>query len=278
MIISSVENGEEKLLRILIHRPSAAHPYFVESIEDITLHRQRSEEEARKENLAALGTMISGIAHELNNPLTGIGLTLQNLTANLSTMDRDEILVRLNHLHKDMNRASRIISDILSFATPSKPKFSTGDLTQVIHRAWGNVNRLYPLLSKRVEWRYEGPESEIININQEKIERLFINLFKNSLQAFDYASGTILVSMTESDASVHIVIEDNAGGIPREHLNRIFLPFYSTGRDGRGSGLGLTICHQIIKEHNGRIRAGSSDGKTRFYISLPAGISAKQDE
>jgi len=274
-VITANEYGTTRLLQLRILPIPEEPARFIEIIEDITRKREIEEEAVRKENLAALGTMISGIAHELNNPLTGIGLTLQNLTANLSTMNPDEILKRLNLMHKDMSRAARIVSDILSFTSSNKGKFSQSDIVQVIHRAEANTRRLFPVQAKRIEWQFEGDDSSILPIHPEKIERLFINLFKNSLQAFDYSPGIIRVEIKKTARWTHILIEDNAGGINAENINRIFNPFYTEGNDGSGTGLGLTICHSIVKEHNGRIRVRSFDGITRFHISLPAAPSGE---
>ncbi|MBI3396273.1 MAG: HAMP domain-containing histidine kinase, partial [Spirochaetia bacterium] len=107
------------------------------------------------------------------------------------------------------------------------------------------------------------------NFNPEKIERLLVNLFKNSLAALDYKPGFIKVSARRVRRWVHFTVEDNAGGIPPVELKKIFHPFYTTSQDGRGSGLGLSISHSIVKQHGGRIRVRSSGGRTRFYVSLP---------
>ncbi len=242
---------------------------LVETIEDITLQQEKQEEAIRRENLAALGTMISGIAHELNNPLTGMGLTLQNLMANISTMESSEIQKRLNLLYKDLKRASRIVSDILSFARPGELRLTQADLKQTLQRARASIVRLYPVLSRRIDWIFDGEESVMMEYHPEKMERLFFNLFRNSLQAFDYKEGYIRVDMRKAKKNLHIVIEDNAGGIAPEQIQKIFHPFFSNSRSGSGNGLGLSICDSIVKEHRGRIRARSYGGKTFFHISLP---------
>jgi len=267
---SKTDNGvEEKTLRLLFHKMDSDRMIFLETIEDITLQRELHEEAVRMERLAAIGTMISGIAHELNNPLTGIGLTLQNLKANINTMTGDEILKRLNLLSKDLDRASRVVTDILTFSRPGEIKLAPGDIVQVIKRAIANIKRLYPVLSRRVEWIFEGENEVITGINPEKLERVFINLFKNSLQAFDYNRGSIKLDIKKTIKWIHIIIEDDAGGIPEDAVNRVFHPFFTKSVDSSGTGLGLSICHSIIAEHRGKIRLRSIGNQTKFYISLP---------
>lgn len=260
--------GEETNYRLSFSRTDSPRILMLETIEDLTDQNQQQEEVLRKENLAALGIMISGIAHELNNPLTGMGLNLQNLQANLDSMEADEIRKRLGILKKDLHQAARIVSDILSFSRPGQLRLARSDILQAIEKAAATTQRLYPVLSRQTEFRIEG-ENIILPFDPEKIERLFINLFRNSIQAFDYAQGYIRTDVRLTRRAVHIIVEDNAGGIPPTQLGNIFKPFFTSGREGRGTGLGLTICHSIVREHDGRIHVRSQDGKTRFYISLP---------
>lgn len=243
---------------------------LVEIVEDITRQREQQEEALRMENLASLGTMISGIAHELNNPLTGMGLTLQNLEANLTTMESREVLHRLQILQKDLRQAARIVSDILGLARPGNLTRNRGDLLRVIQRAQANTARLYPVLSRRIRWTLNCSEEAVIfYFNQEKVERLLINLFRNSIQAYDYSPGEIRVDVRLSQKYVHMIIEDDAGGIPEDQIRRVFVPFYSRSVGGRGTGLGLSISLGIVREHNGRMRVRTVGKSTRFYVTLP---------
>jgi signal transduction histidine kinase len=260
--------GDELNYRLTFSRADSQRIMMLETLEDVTDQNQKQEETLRKENLAALGIMISGIAHELNNPLTGMGLNLQNLQANLDSMDAGEVQKRLTILKKDLHQSARIVSDILSFSRPGQLRLAKADILQTIEKAAATTRRLYPVLSRQTAFQIEG-DHVIFPFDPEKIERLCINLFRNSIQAFDYARGYIRVDVRLSRRSAHIIVEDNAGGIPTENLKNIFKPFFTSGRQSRGSGLGLTICHSIVREHEGRIHVRSQSGKTRFYISLP---------
>lgn len=122
--------------------------WMVEKISDVTKQREKEEESFRMRNLASLGILISGIAHELNNPLTGISLTLQNLKANWQNQPPEQIEKRLDMIRNDISRAAIIVSDIISFAKTDKVKVTLGDIVETINRAKDTVIRLYPHLVK----------------------------------------------------------------------------------------------------------------------------------
>jgi signal transduction histidine kinase len=275
VIHKRINNTEKsfKITFILIRTNSIR---IVEMIEDITEEREKQEEMLRIENLATMGTMISGIAHELNNPLTGISLTLQNLLANLSTMDSAEVTRRLKFIQKDLSKAARIVQDILSLARPGIREKHQVNLVRIIEKARDNTIRLYPVLSRKIRWEIPASDDYIMQADPDKLERLFFNLFRNAIQAYDYKEGLIAVHLKHFRNSVYITVIDDAGGIPPEILQKIFVPFYSGSRSGRGTGLGLPICLNIVREHGGRLKIKSKKGRTFFFISMPLRIQEQR--
>jgi signal transduction histidine kinase len=249
--------------------------WIVEKISDVTKQREKEEESFRMRNLASLGILISGIAHELNNPLTGISLTLQNLKANWQNASPEQIEKRLEMIKNDTARAAMIVSDIISFAKSDKVKITLGDIVDTINRAKDTVTRLFPHLSKNVNWKIEYDNEYQFPFHPAKMERLFMNLFRNSLQAFDYRPGEICVEIRKTKNWIHIIVEDDAGGIPDSIIQKIFDPFFTNNKSGTGTGLGLSICHSIVREHDGNISVKSYDQKTRFTISFPVGDSSE---
>ncbi|WP_039947948.1 LIC_12097 family sensor histidine kinase [Leptospira fainei] len=241
----------------------------VEKISNITRIKEKEEENLRIRNLASLGIFISGVAHELNNPLTGMSLTLQNLMNNLSSMDPDFFRKRLEMIKEDLTRAAMIVADIISFAKPDKLVTTSADIYETIMKAKDSVIWVYPVLSKNIEWEILCEPGIYFQFNPVKIERLFINLFKNSLQAYDYGEGKIRVEVRRTRNMLHIFVEDTAGGIPENMLDKIFSPFFTKNKSGVGTGLGLSICHSIVREHSGELTVRSYDRKTRFRVSLP---------
>ncbi|MDF3819249.1 PAS domain-containing sensor histidine kinase [Leptospira sp. 96542] len=243
--------------------------WIVERISDVTKQKEKEEDSFRMRNLASLGILISGIAHELNNPLTGISLTLQNLRANWQNQTKEQVEKRLDMIKNDIARAAIIVSDIISFAKSDKVKVTLGDIVDTIRRAKDTVIRLYPHLSKNIHWEITSEQEYQFPFHPGKMERLFMNLFRNSLQAFDYKPGEISIDLRKTKNWLHIIIEDNAGGIPESIIQKIFDPFFTNNKSGTGTGLGLSICYSIVKEHDGTISVKSIEQKTRFTISFP---------
>ncbi|MCS7205930.1 MAG: PAS domain-containing sensor histidine kinase [Leptospiraceae bacterium] len=273
--IISKKEEKETIYKITFILVSYGRLRMIEIIEDITKEVEKQEEMIRIENLASLGTMISGIAHELNNPLTGISLNLQNLISNIphyfenQTEKQQEVLYRLKLIQKDLLKASSIVSDILSLSRPGLKEKHPVDLIKVIHRAKDNTIRIYPVLANKIRWEIQEMESLFVLGNADKLERMFFNLFRNSLQAYDYREGVIKIQFKLYPDKVLVMVYDEAGGIPKEILKKVFIPFATTKTTSKGTGLGLSICFSIVKEHNGKIKIRSHDGKTTFYISLP---------
>ncbi|MCB1143156.1 MAG: HAMP domain-containing histidine kinase [Leptospiraceae bacterium] len=271
-ILSRVEGKNENLelsFFPVIHKGQKIG--FVEKIRNITQIRDNEEENLRMRNLASLGIMVSGVAHELNNPLTGISLTLQNLMKNIKVYNNEQLQERLSLIQNDLHRASNIVSDIISFAKPEKIKLTYSDIMETISKARETVQRLYPTLSESVVWDLTHENDNFFYFNPLKMERLFINLFRNSIQAIDYRPGRINVFIKRKKNNCQIVVEDNGGGISDQIIDKIFDPFFTKKESGQGTGLGLSICHSIVKEHLGKISVKSFEGKTRFIITLPYG-------
>ncbi|MCZ8239121.1 MAG: ATP-binding protein [Leptospiraceae bacterium] len=244
---------------------------FVEKISDITSIKEKDEESLRMRNLASIGILVSGVAHELNNPLTGISLTLQNLQKSIKTSSVEFIEKRLDMIRTDLTKAAFIVNEIISFAKSDKLKVSQGDICETIQKAYENAIRLYPVLSKNIEWELNFENNYFMPFNPFKIERVFLNLFRNSLQVFDYRSGKITVEVRKTKNMIHVIVEDNAGGMSSSVISKIFDPFFSNNKQSNGTGLGLSIVYSVIKEHNGNISVKSYDDITRFTISLPYG-------
>jgi signal transduction histidine kinase len=268
-------NDKNRILRLeLFALEQEGEVYsIVEMITDITPIKEKEEESLRMRNLASLGIMISGIAHELNNPLTGISLTLQNIQNQSKNISKEVLENKLSLIKEDVIRAANIVSDIISFAKSERLNLSLADISESIFKAKEVVSRLYPALSQNINWEFKFPaENMIFPFNPLKIERLFINLFRNSLQAFDYNSGTISIELKRTKTRMQIIIEDDAGGIPEEILDKIFDPFFSQSKSETGTGLGLSITHNIVTEHKGSISVKTIDNRTRFLISIPTNL------
>lgn len=242
---------------------------FIEKISNQDANIQKQEENLRFRNLASLGVMISGIAHELNNPLTGIGFTVQNLMNNLEHYEKKSIQNRLEMVFKDLEKASSLVKDILNFSKPEKQKLILGNIHDIAMKAKETTVRLYPELIKNISWDIQTEQDFIFYFDSLKIERVFLNLYRNSIQAADYKKCLIRVDIKKKKHNILVSVEDNAGGISDDKIDKIFDPFITTKKDSTGTGLGLTICHSIISEHSGKITVKSKDDRTKFQFSLP---------
>jgi PAS domain S-box-containing protein len=238
------------------------------SVRDITTERRLEQQVVQSERLAAMGAMIGGVAHELNNPLTsilGVSELLQDKETNESTRKQ------LGLLQQQARRAADIVQNLTYFARPPAPGKSRISLIEVVERTL-NLHA-YSLRKNNITvdfLREEGLPNALGDPHQ--LMQVFLNLIMNAEQAIREArdKGTLRIRIGKSDQGVWVSFHDDGPGIPKENLPSIFDPFYTTKRPGRGTGLGLSICKSVVKEHNGTIEATNApDGGAVFTVTLP---------
>ena len=238
------------------------------SVRDITLERKLEQQVVQSERLAAMGAMIGGVAHELNNPLTTI---LGNSDLLLETETNETSRKRLALLQQDARKAAEIVKNLTYFSRPPAPGKSRLNLIEVVERTL-NLHA-YSLRKNNITvdfLRAEGLPYALGDPHQ--LMQVFLNLIVNAEQAIREVRdrGTLRIRLGKSDASVWVSFHDDGPGIPKENLPSIFDPFYTTKRPGRGTGLGLSICKSVVKEHNGTIEAANApDGGAVFTVTLP---------
>jgi len=251
----------------------------------------------QKEKLAAIGRLASGVAHEMNDPLTSV-LTFSTLLRE-ETKDGDPSRESLDIIIKEAARARKIVSDLLSFSRESKPVLEWIDLNDIL-----NVSLL--LLEKqgaleRIEVQIDlARELPLVRADSGQMQQVFTNILLNAIQSMDYpfspneTSGspprekklTLRTrfyeardeSMPHSLAGpfIRIIIEDTGGGIPPENQDKIFDPFFTTKSTGEGTGLGLYVASGILKNYGAQYHLESAAGKgTTFTIYFPLSRSAK---
>ena len=240
------------------------------SVRDITVEKKLEQQIIQSERLAAMGQMISGFAHELNNPLTAI-LGNAELLQDLETSESAR--KQLGVLRQEARRAADIVQNLQYFARPPAPGRSQVNLNELIQRT---VHlQAYPLKKSNVtvDFLPEPTMPEII-ADPNQLMQVFLNLLLNAEQAIreNREKGTIRVRMGRNPDSVWIVFHDDGPGIAPENLPHIFDPFFTTKRPGRGTGLGLSICKTVLREHGGNIEAANAaGGGAIFTITLPLG-------
>ena len=238
------------------------------SVRDITVERKLEQQVVQSERLAAMGAMIGGVAHELNNPLTaimGVSELLQDTETNEGS--RKQLAI----LQQQARRAAEIVQNLTYFSRPPAPGKSKINLVEVVERTL-NLHA-YSLRKNNitVDFLKEAGVPYALG-DPHQLMQVFLNLILNAEQAIRDArdKGTLRIRLGKGDNSVWVSFHDDGPGIPKENLSSIFDPFYTTKRPGRGTGLGLSICKSVMKEHNGSVDAANSpDGGAVFTVTLP---------
>jgi PAS domain S-box-containing protein len=240
------------------------------SVRDVTTEKRLEQQIIQSERLAAMGQMIGGFAHELNNPLTSIlGMAELLQEGGVTEAGRKQVTI----LHQQARRAAEIVQNLQYFARPPAPGHSQVDLNELVQRTV--QMQAYPLRKSNITVDFlPEPSVPAIVADPNQLMQVFLNLLLNAEQAIRETreKGTIRVRLGRKPDSVWIVFQDDGPGISPENLAHIFDPFFTTKRPGRGTGLGLSICKTVLREHGGNIEAATApDGGAVFTITLPVG-------
>jgi two-component system NtrC family sensor kinase len=244
-------------------------PALQVNLMDVSERKKVGEQLRRAEKLSALGQLIAGVAHELNNPLAVV-IGYSQILAEKSGLDK-ETIEDIHRIHHESERASRIVRDLLSFSRPSEPQ-----------KKAVNINRL---VASMLETQEANLQAAGIQLDQQlandlsttiadpnQIEQVLVNLVGNAIQVLSgRPSPSVLTVRTEEAGNyIRMIVADNGPGIPREIIGQIFDPFFTTKPLGKGTGLGLTISNTIIQEHHGRIQVENQPaGGAKFTVELP---------
>jgi len=250
-------------------------PHAVVYIEDITKQRLLLQRLIQSDKLSSLGELVSGVAHELNNPLTaimGFSELLLNEAANEKTGKR------LRNIHESSHICKRIVENLLSFARQHKPEKKYCNINKIITDTI--ELRAYQLkvdnIDIKLNFAASLPETMV---DEHQLQQVLLNLINNAQHAIAEQSkkGTITISTMQEGKNLRLEVSDTGPGIPNGIISKIFDPFFTTKTVGKGTGLGLSISYGIIKEHGGNIYAMSTPGKgSTFVVELP--IIEKQIE
>jgi PAS domain S-box-containing protein len=241
---------------------------------DLTPLRRAEEHARRQDRLAALGRFTSSVAHEIRNPLTGIAAGIQYLARALADGPQRE---NLDFILSEIRRLDRIVQDLFDITHPRGLQLRVAPLDDAVRRA---VHSLEPYLAERgVAVAIEvAPYTPAVPHDTDQLQQVFINLVKNAAEA-SHPGGTIRVSLAAlppAGRAAHLGpgggvvarVEDRGSGISLDHLKTVFEPFFTTRKGG--TGLGLYICHDIVKRHGGLLAVHSELGRgTTFSVELP---------
>ena len=232
------------------------------------------EQLVHSENLASLGQLAAGVAHELNNPLGTILLYAES--AQRECAEDDPHCADLAVIVKETKRCKRIVADLLNFSRQHQVIAQPTDINALLQELIEMAPRRIKTVSIPIVTEFD-PNLPIINSDTAQLRQVFLNIMTNAVEAMPQGGTLTVRTQTGPNQMITVEIEDTGCGIPRENLGKLFTPFFTTKPIGKGTGLGLAISYGIIKMHRGQINVKSQVGQgTTFIISLPVKLSAAE--
>jgi C4-dicarboxylate-specific signal transduction histidine kinase len=226
--------------------------------------------------LATIGEVATGVAHEINQPLAYISSSLQNIKRRMEKNNLDPSYAK-EKLERSLSQVDRITKIILHMR-----RFGRDDTNEFVDQSLPeSISNVLLLLEEKIRLKSiiltinQSDNLPLIRANSNQIEQVFINLFQNSIDALEHVETTKKITVniyaSEDNQFIETTFEDNGSGIPKSIIEKIFTPFFTSKEVGKGTGIGLSICHGIIKDHKGSIDCISAENEyTRFTICLPA--------
>ncbi len=265
--IKQIVGKDEKLIQIIMR--------------DVTRRLELEEQLKQSEKMSALGQFTAGATHEINNPLSIISSYVQYLLSNLDSRkskqlkpkEVKEINKTLKIINKETQRCGRIVNNLLQFSRKAKVEFEQIDINEILGKTLTLLGRQLKFSGITINKKLVKKLPKVKG-NYNLLHQVFMNLILNARAAMP-EGGRLLVKTGRNKRRIEVEIRDKGKGIPKEDLNKIFNPFYTTKDVGGGIGLGLSVVHSIVKDHGGSISVKSKMGEgTSFSIRLPVRRSA----
>ncbi len=263
-----IAQGDFKPLPVLNTRDETQR--VVEAFNRMVAELERRQDQlVQGKKMSSLGVLTAGIAHQLNNPLNNISTSCQIILEELDQCDVEFLRKMLTNVEQEVARARDIVKGLLEFSRVREFALKAIPLEDVVKRSIRLISSQVPPGIDIVD---QVPWDLILELDAQRIQEVFLNLLMNAIQAIKDPPGQIRIAASPDDyhKEAVITVEDTGVGIPKEELDRIFDPFYTTKEVGAGTGLGLSIVYGIIEKHHGRISVESREGEgTRFIIRMP---------
>ena len=249
----------------LLDKTGAARGRLI-MIDDITARIRLEDQLIQNEKLTSIGLLAAGVAHEVNTPLAVISSYSQMLRKQIPPDDAGYKL--LEKITAQTFRASEIVNNLLSFSRMNATEFASVNVHKVINDTLSLLE--HPLKTSQIRVTVNLlAEAPLVTGNAGKLQQVFLNLFLNARDAMP-DGGTLDIRTAIVDGRIEIVITDSGGGISREHIKKIYDPFFTTKTAGKGTGLGLSVSYGIVQEHGGSISVESNVGRgTSFRLDFP---------
>jgi two-component system, NtrC family, sensor kinase len=238
---------------------------------------ETQEELIQAEKLSSLGQMAASIAHEVNNPLSGVLVYTQLLNKKITndSFSKEMALNYLGKMESELTRSTKLVRDLLDFARQSPPALRETDLNEVITRALElavNSARVNSVKIKR-ELSSTLPR---LKADPDQLQQVCLNLILNAIQAMPNG-GSLSLRTLQENGQIKMEVQDTGCGISQENLNKLFTPFFTTKKEVKGVGLGLAVSYGIIQRHHGKVSVKSKEGEgTTFTVYLPISYAEKK--
>jgi two-component system, NtrC family, sensor kinase len=235
--------------------------------------QKRQEQLIQSRKIASIGTLTAGIAHEINNPINNLSLTLEALIEDGECMDTQERQQLYQEAMDQADRTSEIVKNLLEFSRASHPKVEYINLEELVDKTARLLNNEMKLNNIRFVKQISGSLPRL-RMDKGGLQQVLLNLFINSLQVMgNDGELKVVLGPAETPGEIRIDVIDSGPGIPEEFLGQVFDPFFTTKQEGEGTGLGLSVSYTIIKKNGGRMEVKSPPGEGAcFSIILPTNI------
>ncbi|MGR3294646.1 MAG: PAS domain S-box protein [Candidatus Bathyanammoxibius sp.] len=234
---------------------------------NISEHKRLQMELFQSEKMASMGQFAAGVAHEIRNPLSVIGSSIYYLNDILPGRDK-KVKEHLKMIQDEVGRCQRIINQLLDFSKKAKVEVEKCDINKLIENTLSLVGK--ELLENNIKVVGDFAPVPLLKLNTDDFKQVLLNLILNARDAMPKGGTLRIATGSNPEGSVYLVVSDTGVGIPKNELERIFLPFYTSKETGSGTGLGLYSVHSAIKRANGSINVSSQKGKgSSFTITLP---------
>lgn len=246
--------------------PAGNTPIFVEFFQDISRQKTLQDELIQSEKLAGIGTLVSGIAHEINNPLGGIIGTAELMLPELP--EGSSAREYANDIISYAQHAAEVISDLMTYSRKTKTETTAVCIPEIIEASLKLAIRGIDFSKIRVQKKYGMTDP--VEASETELKQVFLNLIMNAAQAMN-GSGTLELDCRQDDSAIIVSVSDTGQGISRENIDKVFNPFFTTKDPGAGTGLGLSIVHHIVTKAGGRVLLESTEGVgSVFRVMLPS--------
>jgi two-component system, NtrC family, sensor kinase len=245
--------------------PAMCWPHLLEEL------KETQEGLIQAEKLSSLGQLAASIAHEVNNPLSGVLVYTQLLNKKISNdnFSKDTALNYLGKMEVELTRSTKLVRNLLDFARQSPPTLRETDINEVLNRALELVVHSAQVLNITIK-KDLSPSLPKLLADPDQLQQVGVNLILNAVQAMS-GGGTLSIRTAREGDRVKFEVQDTGYGITSDNMPRLFTPFFTTKKEVKGVGLGLAVSYGIIQRHHGKISVKSKEGEgTTFTVYLPA--------